>query len=67
MIKVAIKICCKYFAVIRQWDRFQALACKYPQLHTQMLYYAAEKGGDLLGTNQRTGEHVPIPPFYDED
>lgn len=67
VMRVVVKIFCKYFAVIRQWDRFQALACKHPQLHTHMLYYAAANGGDLLGTDPRTGQHVTIPPFYVED
>ena len=70
VMRIVVKVCCKYFAVIRQWERFQALACKYPQLHTHMLYYAAAKGplgGDLLGTDPRTGQHVTIPPFYDQD
>ncbi|GAB7328786.1 hypothetical protein MBLNU13_g00679t2 [Cladosporium sp. NU13] len=66
MMRVAIKTCCKYFAVIRQWERFQALACKHPKLHTQMLYYAAAKGDDLLGTDPRTGQHVIDSPSYDE-
>jgi hypothetical protein len=65
--RVVVKICCKYFAIIRQWDCFQALACKHPKLHTQMLYYAAAEGGDLLGIDPRTGLHVTIPTIYDED
>lgn len=67
VLRVAVKICCKYFAVIRQWDRFQDLACKHPELHTGILYYAAAKGGHLLGTDPRTGDRLAIPPFYDED
>jgi hypothetical protein len=67
MMRVTVKICCKYFAIIRQWDQFQALACNHPELHTSILYYAAAKGGNLLGTDPRTGARVAVPPFYDED
>lgn len=67
VMRVVVKICCKYFAVIRQWVCFQDLACKHPELHTGILYYAAAKGEDLLGTDPRTGDRVAVPPFYDED
>jgi len=67
VMKMVVEVCCRYYAVIRRMNRFRDLAREHPQLYEGMLDYAAAKGGDMLGTDPRTGQRVTIPPFYNED
>ena len=67
MIKMVVRICSKYFAVVRQWWEFKALGLRYPKLILDITYYAAAKGGDLLRTDPRTVRQVSTPLYHDAD
>lgn len=57
---VALKVCCQYYAVIRQDVSFKTLGRERPRLAFDMLDYVAAKGGDMLGIDPRSGTHAVV-------
>ena len=49
VVTVAVKVCCKYYTVIRQNESFKSLGQRYPRLAWDMLDYIAALGSDTLG------------------
>lgn len=60
VMKMLVEICCRYYVVVGQSDCFKQFAHQRPEIYGGMLDYASSQGGDLLGTDPRTGQHVKI-------
>lgn len=64
---VVVKVCCTYYAVMRQFESFRALGRDRPRLYHDMLNYVAAKGGDMLGMDPRLGKRTIIDGYLDLD
>ena len=66
VVTVVVKVCCKYFAVIRQYKSFKILRLQFPKPILYITYYAAAKG-DMLGHDLRLGTHAAIVNRLEDD